>query len=42
MYLKELIRTIIFLARQGLALRGHREDDESENKGNKCCSRSLS
>ncbi|CAF0915180.1 unnamed protein product [Didymodactylos carnosus] len=42
MYLKELIRTIIFLARQGLALRGHREDDESENKGNNCCSRSLS
>jgi len=30
MYLKEIIRiqTIVFLARQGVAFRGHREDDE--------------
>ncbi|CAF4162315.1 unnamed protein product, partial [Rotaria sordida] len=34
LYLKEIIRTVLFLARQGLALRGHREDEESENKGN--------
>ncbi|CAF2979332.1 unnamed protein product [Rotaria sp. Silwood2] len=34
LYLKEIIRTIIFLARQGLAFRGHRENDASENKGN--------
>ncbi|CAF1461392.1 unnamed protein product [Rotaria sp. Silwood1] len=35
LYLQEIIRTVLFLARQGLALRGHREDEESENKGNK-------
>ncbi|CAF3356374.1 unnamed protein product [Rotaria socialis] len=34
LYLQEIIRTILLLARQGLALRGHREDEESENKGN--------
>ncbi|CAF4636014.1 unnamed protein product [Rotaria sp. Silwood1] len=33
-YLKEIIRSIIFLAKQGLPFRGHREDDESKNKGN--------
>ncbi|CAF0940276.1 unnamed protein product [Adineta steineri] len=33
-YLKEIIRTIIFLAKQGLPFRGHREDNESLNKGN--------
>jgi len=33
-YLKEIIRTIIFLAKQGLPFRGHREDDDSQNKGN--------
>ncbi|CAM4872894.1 unnamed protein product [Rotaria socialis] len=34
LYLQEIIRTILLLARQVLALRGHREDEESENKGN--------
>jgi Domain of unknown function (DUF4371) len=34
LYLVEIIRTIVFLAKQGLALRGHREDDESSNRGN--------
>jgi hypothetical protein len=33
-YLKEIIRTIIFLSKQGLASRGHRENDDSVNKGN--------
>jgi hypothetical protein len=33
-YLKEIIRSIIFLAKQGLPFRGHRENDESANKGN--------
>ncbi|CAF1258602.1 unnamed protein product [Rotaria magnacalcarata] len=33
-YLKEIIRTIIFIAKQGLSFRGHRENDESDNKGN--------
>ncbi|CAF1660887.1 unnamed protein product [Adineta ricciae] len=32
MYLKEIIRSILFLAKQGLAFRGHRENDQSENK----------
>ena len=41
-YLKEIIRTILFLARQGLAFRGHREDDESENKGRRCFDRNPS
>ncbi|CAF3732767.1 unnamed protein product [Rotaria socialis] len=34
LYLQEIIRTVLLLARQGLALIGHREDEESENKGN--------
>ncbi|CAF4939302.1 unnamed protein product [Rotaria sp. Silwood1] len=33
MYLKEIIRTLLFLVKQGLVFRDHREDDESENKG---------
>lgn len=32
-YLKEIICTIIFLSKQGLSFRGHRENDDSENKG---------
>jgi hypothetical protein len=42
LYLKEIIRTILFLAQQSLAFRGHREDNESENKGKQCYSRNLS
>jgi hypothetical protein len=33
-YLKEIIRTILFLSKQGLSFRGHRENDDSLNKGN--------
>lgn len=33
-YLKGLIDVILFLARQGIAFRGHREDSESLNQGN--------
>jgi hypothetical protein len=33
-YLNEIIRTIVFLAKQGLAFRGHRENEDSQNKGN--------
>ncbi len=42
LYLKEIILTILFLAQQGSAFRGHREDDESEHKGKRCYSRNLS
>ncbi|CAF1669070.1 unnamed protein product [Rotaria magnacalcarata] len=34
MYLKEIIRTIHLLARQGISFRGHRENADSKNKGN--------
>ncbi|CAF1108096.1 unnamed protein product [Didymodactylos carnosus] len=34
LYLVEIIRMTVFLAKQGLALLGHREDDESSNRGN--------
>ncbi|CAF4609758.1 unnamed protein product, partial [Rotaria sp. Silwood2] len=33
-YLIEIIRTIVFLARQGVAFRGRYENDESLNRGN--------
>ena len=33
-YLKETIRTIIFLSKQDLLFRGHRDNDDSENRGN--------
>ena len=33
-YLKDIIETLIFLGRQGISLRGHRENSESLNKGN--------
>ncbi|KAJ8039383.1 Zinc finger MYM-type protein 1 [Holothuria leucospilota] len=33
-FLEEVIITILFLARQGLAFRGHREGDDSDNRGN--------
>ena len=33
-YLKAIIDTIIFLGKQGISFRGHRENDESLNKGN--------
>ena len=33
-YLRHLITSVIFLAKQGLALRGHREIDDSLNRGN--------
>ncbi|CAF3249806.1 unnamed protein product [Rotaria sp. Silwood2] len=33
-YLKELIRTAHFLARQGVSFRGHRENVDSKNRGN--------
>ena len=33
-YLKEIITTLVFLARQGVAFRGHRETEKSHNKGN--------
>jgi hypothetical protein len=42
LYLKEIIRTILFLAQQGLAFGGHREEDESENKGKEYYGRNLS
>lgn len=32
MYRKEIFRPVPFLAGQGLGSRGHREDDELENK----------
>lgn len=32
-YIKTLIDIILFLTKQGLALRGHRENDESLNHG---------
>ena len=33
-YLKEIVTTLVFLARQGLAFRGHKETEISYNKGN--------
>ena len=33
-YLKNIVETLIFIGRQGISLRGHRENDESLNKGN--------
>ena len=33
-YLKNIIETLIFIGRQGISLRGHRENSESLNKGN--------
>lgn len=33
-YFEAVITSILFCARQGIALRGHREDEASENKGN--------
>ena len=32
--MKCIIETLVFLGRQGVAFRGHRENDESMNKGN--------
>ncbi|CAI6362872.1 unnamed protein product [Macrosiphum euphorbiae] len=34
MYIQKIIDIILYLARQGLALRGHNEKQESSNKGN--------
>ena len=34
LYLKEIILTIIFLGKQCFSLRGHREHEEAENRGN--------
>ncbi|CAF3001208.1 unnamed protein product [Rotaria sp. Silwood2] len=34
LYLKEIIRTVMFLGKQCLSFRGHREDEEAENRGN--------
>ena len=39
-YLKEIIRTIIFLSKQGLSFWGHRENDDFENRGN-CIARQI-
>jgi len=33
-YLKCVLETLLFCARQGIAIRGHRENEESQNKGN--------
>ena len=33
-YLKSILETLLFCARQGIAIRGHRENEESINKGN--------
>ena len=33
-YLKNIVETLVFIGRQGISLRGHRENDESLNKGN--------
>ncbi|XP_025413291.1 zinc finger MYM-type protein 1-like [Sipha flava] len=34
MYIKCLIDIVLYLGRQGIAFRGHREDETSVNKGN--------
>ena len=33
-YLKNIVETLVFIGRQGISLRGHRENKESLNKGN--------
>jgi hypothetical protein len=33
-YLKCVLETLLFCARQGISIRGHRENEESQNKGN--------
>ena len=33
-YVKNIVKTLIFLGRQGISLRGHRENEESLNRGN--------
>ena len=33
-YLKNIVETLVFLGRQGISLRGHRENEESSNRGN--------
>ncbi len=33
-YLKNIVETLVFIGRQGISLRGHRENEESLNKGN--------